>query len=194
MLHGARPSPEQARQRELEAWELRQQGITQAAIAAQLGITQQAVSKIFRRVDRRVLANLTKRASFEKSSQLDQLDFIASEASKAWAASRESKKVSSKKVRKGRAHQSRTGALIGEVDELDESFQRAETKSGDGRLLREWREALADKRKILGLDIAPKPQGPTSDPLDKLSPEELERVAARLERQVQDARTKRGSK
>jgi transcriptional regulator with XRE-family HTH domain len=160
MLHGARPSPEQVRQRELEAWEFRQRGWTQQAIASQLGVTQSAVSKMFQRVDRRVLAHLNDRVAFEKSSQLDQLDFIASEASNAWTASRESKKVSSKKVRKGKAKQSRTGALIGDLDELDESFQRAESKYGDARLLREWREALADKRKILGLDVAPAPQAP----------------------------------
>lgn len=173
--HGNRPAPEVTRQRELRAVELRSRGWLQQAIADDLGITVQALRKLFKRANAHTLKQMVEIAKAEKVAQIDQLNWIAAEASRAWTRSCEPKKVTRK----------RSGGNGAEI-----TTQSAETKPGDGRLLKEMREALADKRKLLGLDIAPAPQAAAVDPLDKLSPEEREQQIARLTQQLADAKKK----
>src|SRR3954471_23951156 len=100
MAQGARPDPAVTRAREEKAWELVAQGFSQRGIAAQLEITQQAVSAMLERISRRVLATLEKRVKQEKARQSATLDYILAEALSAWRDSNEAFKASTKKTRK----------------------------------------------------------------------------------------------
>src|SRR5262249_54508846 len=72
------------RGREQIAWGARQAGYTQWRIALALGISQPAVSKILRRVERRVLAGLEADVRAVKLKQSLQLEFIVDQALRAW--------------------------------------------------------------------------------------------------------------
>lgn len=204
MAHqGARPDPSVTRQRELEAWELVAQGFSQREIAKRIGISQPAVCVMLDRIQQRVLATLEKKVKLEKSRQSAILDYVLAEAAAAWRESKDAFKVSTKKTRKKPRRLSASGAVIRNPDDdeaddglqLEELMNRAESRYGDARFLAEIRGALADKRKLWGLDVAPAPQGPGGNPLDKLSLDDLEAFERRLEKQLTDARaTPRGSK
>ena len=75
---------EVSRERERRAWELRQQLWTHERIAAELGVTHQAVTAMLKRVDRRVLAKLDAEVALQKAAQTAQLQYIADEAMQAW--------------------------------------------------------------------------------------------------------------
>jgi predicted transcriptional regulator len=190
--------PELSRQREIDAWDLVRQGYTQRQIAEQLKVSHQAVDKMLRRVEVRLLAALERRGKREKARQSEILDYIAAEALGAWRASKETFKSSTKKTRRVPQRQSASGAIIRTPEDdrasLEEILSRAESRHGNPAFLSQAREALADKRKIWGLDIAPAPQAPNANPLDKLAPEELEALEQKLAGQIADAKASRDSK
>jgi DNA-binding transcriptional LysR family regulator len=150
-MPGNAPAREVSRQREQDAWTLRQEGRTEAAIAERLGVSQPAVSKMLRRVEDRVLKDLTKEVGRTKARQTAQLEWAASQAARAWERSLEDAVSVKESV-----------APIGPKDAQSEREVGVETErttrgqSGNPALLAQFREALADIRKIWGLDAPTK--------------------------------------
>lgn len=135
-----------ARERERIAWSLRQRCWTEARIAAELGVSQPAVSKILARVEKRLLARLTKRADRVKARQTAQLEHITNEAMTEWERSKQD---------------SETVKTTEEGAEGVPSFTtKTETtvkgQTGNPSLLAQAREAMADIRKIWGAEAPTK--------------------------------------
>jgi hypothetical protein len=157
---GATPRREVTRRREELAWDLRLRGHSLAEIGARIAaaglgaMTPQAVHAALGRVERRVLEGLTDRATTEKARQLDALTLIYHEAMQAWAKSQEP----SRAVRRRTVHPPQAGphpqpAAAGrQVTVTEEAAERP----GDVAYLRAAMEALADLRKLLGLDTPAK--------------------------------------
>jgi hypothetical protein len=120
-------------------------GWSQVQIAADLGISQAAVSKLLARLERRVLRELMEAAQRQKARQMLRLEHLFAEALRAW---NESKAESTRR----RQRQTKGGdggdATIAELV--------VENKHGDPRYLDEARKALADQRKLWGLDAPQK--------------------------------------
>lgn len=76
-------------ERELQVWSLRQQMWTQSRIAAYLGISQPAVTKILKRLCERYIKENLDELEQVKSEQILQLDNIAFEAMQAWELSKQ---------------------------------------------------------------------------------------------------------
>jgi hypothetical protein len=133
------------RQREARAWELRQQGWSLRRIAAEIGLGHSGVFAILRRVEKRVLAKLNADVEAEKARQFAVLDHILDEALQAWERSREPDKSITRKVG--------TNAL-GAMDPVpgEPVLLTSRDSDGDPRYLSEARSALADLRKLWGLD------------------------------------------
>jgi predicted transcriptional regulator len=133
----ASPLPRDIRlQCEMKAWELRREFWTQSRIAKELGITQQAVSRMLARVERRELARFHKRVERTKARQTAQLETIASEAFDAWL-------------------HSKTPQVIEKTTTDDDQTSKtveSRTHQCDASLLGQARGALADIRAIWGLD------------------------------------------
>lgn len=135
----------EARRHEQEAWVLRRQCLTEAEIAARLGISQPAVSKILARVEDRTLKALTRSVGRVKARQTEQLDWVVAEAARAWALSLED------------AESEKTIETIeaAEVEDGDPTTRRERTvkgQSGNPQHLAQLRGALADQRSLWGLD------------------------------------------
>lgn len=167
--HGHEPRA-RIQTRELRALELSIQGWTQPQIAADLGISQAAVSKIVRRVEERVLHELTAVVGRQKARHTLRLEHLYAEAMRAWDQSK-----SDTTRRRQRKTQSGTGGPGATVAEIV-----VENQHGDPRYLDESRKALADLRKLWGLDAPQKVDVHASrNPYDGLSEdalrEELER-------------------
>jgi len=167
------------RAREELAWELSVKGWREQAIADELDraglgrVTQQAVSKMLRRVDKRVLSKLEDRVERRKVWLSDALLFIYGEAMAAWEKSKEPDKSIRRRVRTNEL-----GALDpvpGEVMVLTVT-----DSDGDPRYLAEARAALADQRKLWGLDAPTKIAPTTPDGNEADDPELVEMLAQLL--------------
>ena len=126
--------------REEVVWTLRQAGNTQALIAFELGISQPAVCKILRRVERRVLARMEAEIREVKARQAARLEYIIEQATMGWRKSQEDATV----------NQTTTGDPSGR----DKTIRRTVTRSrpGDPRFLAVALQALAAERELWGLD------------------------------------------
>lgn len=116
-----RPLKEQTRQREIECWRLRCRGWDQHRIAAELKISQGAVSQILKRVDRRELKRLGASVERVKVEIDGQLRHAIEELVDAWHAS----KLPIEKAR-------RTEKEGGGGDGGDESVNQIETVNREG--------------------------------------------------------------
>ncbi len=157
MPGGSRIPREITRERECRAWELRQKGWTQQRIANELGITQQAVQAILKRLDMRFLAKADELIAEQKAAQTSQLQYIADEAMQAWERSKLD--AVTQVTVSGRAHVTKDGDMVDMPDEIKITRQG---QSGDPRLLDQARGALADIRKVWGID-APEKKDITSN-------------------------------
>lgn len=133
------------RTRELRALELTNLGWSQHQIAADLGISQAGVSKLLKRVELKILRELTETVERQKARQTLRLEHLFAEAMRAWTDSKTD--MTRRRQRKTQAG-SGTGATIAEIV--------TEIQHGDPRYLEEARKALADHRKIWGLDAPQK--------------------------------------
>ncbi len=178
-------SAEVARDREVRAWAMRCAGASQDAIATTLGITQQAVSLILRRVSSRLLKALEKDVEERKALHTARLEHIFSEAIGAWDESKKPrKKSSSKKTRVGLTPQQLVSLDDGKpftgtaVDVREETRNEATTTDGNVAMLLAALQALADQAKLWGLNAAKKIDLlDKRRPLEKLTDEELQRRA-----------------
>jgi hypothetical protein len=152
--------------REEVAWMLRQAGTAQARIAFELGISQSAVSRILRRVERRVLARMEAGVRAVKAKQAAQLEYIVDQAMVGWNRS------------KGQATEERVTREF-DRDEYrgvagrsrSTTCTRSRDSPGDPRFLVVALQALAAERELWCLDAvagnrhhhdetAPPPIGP----------------------------------
>lgn len=126
--------------------ELTTRGWSQHQIAADLGITQAAVSKLLARVERRLLQELADTVERQKVRQSARLEYLFGEAMRAWTDSK-----ADRTRRRQRKTQAGSGGAEATVAEIV-----TDTHHGDPRFLDEARKALADHRKIWGLDAPQK--------------------------------------
>src|SRR5215470_3099423 len=134
------------RTRELRAMELVVLGWTQHQIAEDLGVSQAAVSKLLKRVETRVLHELTSVIERQKARQTLRLEHLFAEAMRAWETSKADS--TRRRQRKTEGGSARAGATVAEIV--------VENQHGDPRYLDEARKAMADQRKLWGLDAPQK--------------------------------------
>jgi transcriptional regulator with XRE-family HTH domain len=147
-------------------------GWSQHQIAADLGISQAAVSKLLKRLETRLLRELAETAQRQKARQTLRLDHLFAEAIRAW---HESKADTTRRRQRQTQGGDGAGATVAELV--------VENQHGDPRYLDEARKALADQRKLWGLDAPQKVDLHASrDPYDDM-PEEA--LRAELARQTQ---------
>ncbi|MGH7174013.1 MAG: hypothetical protein ACRELG_27390 [Gemmataceae bacterium] len=145
-----RASTELARKREQVAFDLAVQGWTETEIAAELAkqglgeVTQQAVSKMLIRVEQRTAKEMSGRVKGVKVQQTAALRKIYRDAMAAWE--------ESKKPQKSLTTKHGPPGENGEMGKVKESQSVLRDQDGDPRYLEQARQALADIRKIWGVD------------------------------------------
>jgi hypothetical protein len=153
-------SPEQLER----ALELQRKFWTHERIATEIGVHRTTVSRTLAKHNRRSLKRLERQTAAIKAQQLAQLEWLAEQAAEAWE-----KSLDDEETRK-----SVEGFVGDKMTDKEEKVIKGQ--SGNPALLREARGALADARKILGLDAAPPQPEPEFD-ISQLT-EEAERDAA----------------
>ena len=146
-------------------------GFSQRQIAADEGLSQSAVSKILARVEARILAELVEQVEHHKVRQALRLDYLYRESLQAWERSKTDarRQVQRKTIPSGGT----AGSTVAEIV--------SEPRHGDTRYLEVARKALADQRRLWGLDAPQKLDvRATQGPFETLSDDAL---AAELERQ-----------
>lgn len=160
------------RTRELRAMELAVLGWSQYQIAADLGISQAAVSKILKRIETRILQELAETVERQKARHTLRLEHLFAEAMRAWEQSKADS--TRRRQRKTQGGAGGAGAIVAEVV--------VENQHGDPRYLDEARKALGDHRKIWGLDAPRKVDVRASrNPYDGMTEDDLR---AELDRQA----------
>jgi predicted transcriptional regulator len=144
--HGGHEPRARIRTRELRTMELTVLGWSQPQIAADLGVSQAAVSKILNRAELRVLHELTAKVERQKTRHTLRLEHIFAEALRAWDQSKAD--TTRRRQRKSEGGPGGAGATVAELV--------VENQHGDPRYLEEARKALADHRKLWGLDAPQK--------------------------------------
>ena len=161
------------RTRELRAMELTVLGWSQHQIAADLGVSQAAVSRILARVELRVLQEMTIIVERQKARHTLRLEHLFAEAIQAWEHSKTD--TTRRRQRKTQSGHGDAGATVAEIV--------TENQHGDPRYLDEARKALADHRKLWGLDAPHKLDVRASrNPYDGMTEEALRDELARQAR------------
>jgi hypothetical protein len=144
-------SVELARKREQVALHLSAtKGLSEAEIAEELDkqglgkVTQQAVSKMLIRVEKRLLAEMSEQVKLMKVRQTTALQKVYRDAMAAWE--------ESKKPQKSLTTKHGPSGENGEPGKVLESHSLLRDQDGDPRYLEQARQALADIRKIWGVD------------------------------------------
>jgi predicted transcriptional regulator len=165
------------RTRELRAIELSVLGWSQHQIAGDLGISQAAVSKLLKRVEERMLRELTETMERHKARQTQRLEHHYAEAMRAWDQSKADS--TRKRQRKTQGGSGGNDATLAEVV--------SENQHGDPRYLEVARKALADVRKVWGLDAPHQLDVQTQSPYQGLTEEELRQELAHQQRLLNPA-------
>ena len=148
-------------------------GWPQHQIAAEIGISQVAVSKILKRVEVRLLRELAATVERQKARQTLRLEHVVTEAFRAWDQSKAD--TTRRRQRKTLGEHAGAGATVAEIV--------VENQHGDPRYLDEARKALADLRKLWGLDAPQKVDLRASrNPYDGLTEDALRDELARQAR------------
>jgi hypothetical protein len=160
----AKQANARSRDLELRIWTLLSEGKTPSAIARDVGVARQSVHRIIRRVEAKYNQAIGATVERLKARQARTLWAVVDEAVDAW----ERSKQPSRRVRKESGSRGPGGLRNGESgggrgsSRTDLTRTEVESRVGDPRFLAEAREALADLRKLYGLD-APK----SGDSLDQ---------------------------
>jgi hypothetical protein len=164
--------PSLVREREIRAWDLACRGRSQVAIAADLGITQSAVS-------------LETEVEARKAVHTARLEYIVSEALDAWAESKKPRQKSRSRktvIPVNLAAAAENQPLVGgaSVPVREEVLKEAVTMVGDVSYLSVALQADAELRKLHGIN-APKRFDVSHRvrPLEQHSDEELARIRAK---------------
>jgi hypothetical protein len=167
-LYQGQPAPslqpvkrELTRVREQVAWTMRIAGHCQARIAHFMGVSQPAVCKILRRVERRVLAQMEADVRQVKVRQAAQLGYILDQAMRAWKDSQE-----------------RLGEQTSTRDEPDGMGKTIRTRHyrrgpGDPRYLMVALKALQSERELFGLDRLAPPGNPDEATIEAVRTESV---------------------
>jgi len=145
---------ELVRRREQAALDLAANGLSETEIAEELDkqghgkVTQQAVSKMLIRIEKRQLAEMSERVKLMKVRQTASLRKVYRDAMAAWE--------ESKKPQKSLTTKHGPSGENGQPGNVLESHSTLRDQDGDPRYLEQARQALADIRKIWGLDAAKK--------------------------------------
>jgi hypothetical protein len=121
-------------------------GWSQHRIAEDLGISQPAVSKIQKRIELRMLREFTGTVERQRVRHSLRLEHLYTEALQAWERSKAD--LTRRRQRKADGGSTGAGATVAEIV--------IENQHGDPRYLDEARKALADQRKLWGLDAPQK--------------------------------------
>lgn len=146
IIEGRRASRKKTAEREYAISELDAKGFNQGEIAATLGLSRATVNKILGKIARRANKAMVDRAIEEKQIQLNRLQYVYTEAMQAWEKS------------KGKFHsvkQKTVKESIGNVPGIvtkEETMSSAEERDGNPAFLATAMQAMADIRKLLGLD------------------------------------------
>jgi len=161
------------RAREQRVVALAIQGWTQHAIAADVRVSQAAVSKILARVDERLLQELSARVERQKVRQTQRLEYLYTEALHAWEQSKGD-------TTRRRQRQSEPAGGVGRGQTVAEI--EVSTQHGDPRFLDEGRKALADLRKLWGIEAPRRSDVHVGrEPFADLSDEELHQRICQLD-------------
>jgi predicted transcriptional regulator len=157
------------RTRERRAMELAVLGWSQHQIGEDLGISQAAVSKLLRRIETRLFRELAETVGRQKARHALRLEHLFAEAMRAWTESQaDSTRRRHRKTHGGQGAEATVAEII------------SQNQHGDPRYLEEARKALADHRKLWGLDAPQKVDlRAARDPYTDLSEEALRVELAR---------------
>ena len=152
--------------RRQQIWDLYTEGKSQREIAAVVGVTQQAVSSMLRRITTDMQDDLLDTVVNRKIQQSARLEYLYQQAVQAWEKSKGDK---TKRKRKWKAGQ--PGATAAE----EQNEVSLEGQAGDPRFLEAAREVLGDVRKLWGLDAPMKSLALVANvDLSKLTDDELQ--------------------
>lgn len=172
IINADRRNREQRRERERAIWTLRQKGLTHQEIADQVSMERSSVSKILKRLNNRFLDKMDDQIQQAKIEQWQQLDYIVSESLSAWERSKEAQR-NIKRTQESLEH---PGGLGGGTQDPEKPLVQSVStttavidQDGNPNYLKAAREALADMRKLLGIDAPTKiaatdPTGQKSTP------------------------------
>ena len=161
------------RTRALRVMELTILGWSQHRIAADLGVSQAAVSKIQQRLEQRALRELTATVERQKARHTLRLEHLFAEALRAWDQSKGD--TTRRRQRKSNGGPGGAGGTVAEIV--------VENQHGDPRYLEEARKTLADQRKLWGLDAPQKLDLRASrNPFDDMTDEALREELAKQSR------------
>ena len=179
--------PDVTLERERLIWKYRtEELLTHMQIAERLNLDRSTVSYALRRIRQRVSTDLLEAAEQYRVEQADSLQMIAAEAIQAWHESKKSEKSVTKKSAGKGVEDDDGHRVVGRNGEV--TISNVRDQDGDPRFLAEARAAMADVRKILGVD-APEKRDVTlhgdgnpdnailSADLSKLTPEQLRALA-----------------
>jgi predicted transcriptional regulator len=153
-------------------------GWSQHRIAADLGISQPAVSKILKRIELRMLREFTGTVERQKVRHSLRLEHLFGEAMQAWEHSKSD--TTRRRQRKSEGEDGRRAGTVAEIV--------VENQHGDPRYLDEARKALADHRKLWGLDAPQKMDvRASSNPYEAMSEADLREELARQRRLLTSA-------
>ena len=138
---GAEPTA-RIRLREIQAMQLMLDGRSQHEIATTIAVSQPAVSKILKRIEERLLADVAWKVERQRARQSLRLEHIYAEAMRAWRTSQDD--ALRRRQRKSDGKGGEGGTTVAELV--------SENRSGDPRYLDEARRALTDLRSIWGVD------------------------------------------
>jgi transposase len=162
--------------REVQVLEFLREGRTQHQIADALGISQPAVSKIVQRVEERLLTDLAYKTERQRARQTLRLEHLYGQAMQAW---QDSKQEDVRRRQRKTDHGSGTASTIAELI--------SENRHGDPRYLDEARKALADLRKVWGVDAPDRVSIDATASFTTMTDEALELELARYLRLMQVA-------
>jgi predicted transcriptional regulator len=165
---GGREPRSRVRLREIQVLEQMLEGRTQHQIAAASGISQAAVSKILRRVEERLLADVAWKVERQRARHTVRLEFIYAEAIRSWHSSKEETL---------RRRQRKTEGGSGGAATIAELV--SENRHGDPRYLDEARKALSDLRTLWGVDAPERMSIEATTPFASMSDAALQAELAR---------------
>ena len=169
--HGHEPAS-RIQSRELRVIARTEQGWSQRQIAAELEISQPAVSKILHRVEDRVSQDVPAAVERQKVRQTLRLEHLYTESVRAWE---QSKADTTRRRQRKTTGPDQAGTTVAELV--------TEHQHGDPRFLEQSRRVLADLRALWGLDAPQKVDvRATRNPYAELSEDALREELGRQTR------------